>query len=141
MRRAVHMTGAKISTRAPALADSGIAAHRQREIRLTVENACGYGDGDFGNELANENNAAPPGLRGFFAHIKAQIHFFEIAMSRDGQSAHDSVIKEEADNAEISLTVVEVELGTGGHMRREDFPIDGKVQHGEVAPVRGQKRF
>ena len=36
---------------------------------------------------------------------------------------------------------MEIELGAGGHMRREDFRIDGEVEHGEVTPVRGQKRL
>jgi hypothetical protein len=51
------------------------------------------------------------------------------------------VIEKEADDAEVGLVVVEIELGTGGHMRRENFRIDGEVEHGEVTPVRGQKRL
>jgi hypothetical protein len=51
------------------------------------------------------------------------------------------VIEEEADDAEVSFVVVEIELGAGGHMRRENFRIDGEVEHGEVTPVRGQKRL
>ena len=35
------------------------AAHRERDIRLAVEDARGDGNGDFGDEFANENNAAP----------------------------------------------------------------------------------
>ena len=49
--------------------------------------------------------------------------------------------KEEADDAEVGFVVVEIELGAGGHVKREDFRIDGEVEHGEVTPVRGQKRF
>ena len=117
------------------------AAHREGEIRLAVEDARGDGDGDFGDEFADENDAASPGVGGFFAHVKAQIYFFEIAMPWNGEAAHNRVIEEEADDAEVSFVVVEIELGAGGHMRREDFRIDGEVEHGEVTPVRGQKRL
>jgi hypothetical protein len=51
------------------------------------------------------------------------------------------VIEEEADDAEVGFVVVEIELGAGGYMRCEDFRIDGEVEHGEVTPVRGQKRL
>ena len=36
---------------------------------------------------------------------------------------------------------MEIELGAGRHMRGENFGIDGEVEHGEVLPVRGQKRL
>src|SRR5437588_2494796 len=115
------------------------AAHREGEIRLAVEDARGDGDGDFGDEFADENDAASPGVGGFFAHVKAQIYFFEIAMPWNGEAAHSRVIEEEADDAEVSFVVVEIELGADRHMRREDFRIDGEVEHGQVTPVRGQK--
>ena len=51
------------------------------------------------------------------------------------------MIEEEADDAEVSFVVVEIELSAGGHMRRENFRIDGEVEHGQVTPVRGQKRL
>src|SRR5437660_161228 len=56
------------------------AAHREGEIRLAVEDARGDGDGDFGDEFADENDAASPGVGGFFAHVKAQSYFFDIAI-------------------------------------------------------------
>ena len=51
------------------------------------------------------------------------------------------MIEEEADDAEVGFVVMEIELGADGHMWRENFRIDGEVEHGEVTPVRGQKRF
>ena len=97
------------------------AAHREGHIRFAVENARGDGDGDFGDEFADENDAASPGVGGFFAHVKAQIYFFEVPMAWNGQAADNCVIEEEADDAEVGFVVVEIELGAGGHMRREDF--------------------
>src|SRR5205814_8371867 len=77
----------------------------------------------------------------FLAHVKAQIYFFEVPMAWNGQAADNCVIEEEANDAEVGLVVVEIDLGASGHMRREEFRIDGEVEHGEVTPVRGQKRF
>ena len=37
------------------------------------------------------------------------------------------MIEEEADDAEVGFVVVEIELGAGGHMRRENFRVDGMV--------------
>src|SRR5690349_11933989 len=117
------------------------AAHRESHVRLALENARSDSNGDFGDEFADENDAASPGVGGFFAHIKSQIYLFEVPMTWNGQAADSCVIEEEADNAEVGFVVVEIELGAGGHMRREDCRIDGEVEHGEVTPVRGQKRF
>src|SRR5436309_5695220 len=117
------------------------AAHREGEIRLAVEDAGGDGDGDFGDEFTDENDAASPGVGGFFAHVKAQIYFFEIAMPWNGKAAHNRVIEEEADDAEVGFVVVEIELGAGGHMRGENFRIEGEVERGQVTPVRGRKRL
>src|SRR6476659_1092827 len=36
------------------------AAHREGEIRFAIENARGDGNGDFGDEFADENDAASP---------------------------------------------------------------------------------
>ena len=51
------------------------------------------------------------------------------------------MVEERADDAEVSFVVVEIELGAGGHMRRENFRIDGEVEHGQVTPVRSQKQL
>src|SRR5204862_4793675 len=117
------------------------AAHRQGEIRLAIENARSYCDGNFGDEFPDENNPAPPGVRGSFAHVKTQIHFFEIAMPRDRHSTHHGVIKEETNNADVGFPIVKVELGARRNMRDENFWIDGEIEDREIAPIRGQKRL
>ena len=48
------------------------------------------------------------------------------------------MIEEEADDAEIGFVVMEIEFGADG---RENFRIDGEVEHSQVTPVRGQKRL
>src|SRR5438094_3035913 len=57
------------------------AAHRERHIRLAVEDPRGDGDGDFRDEFADENDAASPSVgcepNGLIAYITAQIYLFE----------------------------------------------------------------
>ena len=51
------------------------------------------------------------------------------------------MIEQEADNAEVGLSLWEIGIGAGGHARRENFRIDGEVEQGEVTPVTCQKRL
>ena len=51
------------------------------------------------------------------------------------------MIEEERDDAEVGFVVLEIKLGAGGHMRGENFRIDGEVEQGEVTPVPCQKRL
>jgi hypothetical protein len=49
------------------------------------------------------------------------------------------------ERAEVSFVVVEIELGAGGHMRRENFRIDSEVRHREwsrrdASDIDGQSR-
>src|SRR5437016_14577157 len=81
------------------------AAHREGEIRFAVENARSDGDSDFGDEFANENDAASPGGGGFFAHVKAQIYFFEAPMAWNSQAADTCVIEGESDDARLGFAV------------------------------------
>ena len=51
------------------------------------------------------------------------------------------MIEQEGDDAEVGFVVLEIKLGAGGHMRGENFRIDGEVEQGEVTPVPCQKRL
>jgi hypothetical protein len=124
-----------------AVAIDYFAAHRQRLIRFAVKDARSNGDGRFRHELADENDAAPPGVSGLFAHIEAKVYFFEVAVSRNGQAADDGMIEEEPDDAEVSLALKEIELRSSGHIWRKELRRGAEIEHGEVAPVRGKKCF
>src|SRR5947209_19957478 len=67
------------------------AAHREGEIRFAVENARGDGDGDFGDEFADENDTTSPGVGGVVAQVQAQIYFFEVLLAWNGQAAEKCV--------------------------------------------------
>ena len=60
-------------------------------------------------------------------------------MERDRQSDHAGIEKEEADDADKSLFIVEIELRLAREERPQQCRIDGEVEHGEVSPLRGEK--
>jgi len=128
-----------------AVAIDHFAAHGQRLIRFAVKDPRGDGDGRFRHQLANENDAAPPDISasrtGSFADVKAKVYFLEVAVSRNGQTAHDGMIEEEADDAEVRLALEEIELGSGGQIRRKQLRRHPEIEHGEITPVRGEERL
>src|SRR2546423_5202259 len=115
--------------------------HRQRQIRLAIKRAGDERDGSAWHQLPNENDTAPPFARAFPPDIKTEIHFLEIAMERDGQTDEARIEKKEANDADERLALMKVELGLDGNERLKNFRVDGEVQHCQVTPVRGEKRF
>src|SRR5713101_2469354 len=99
-------------------------AHRQRRIRLSIKCASDDGDCRSRNKLADKDDAAPPFVAALSAHIKAQIHFLEIAMERNGKSDDARVEKKKTDHAEKCLALVEIQLRVARDQRLEDFRID-----------------
>jgi hypothetical protein len=116
-------------------------AHGQRQIRLSVKDPCNERDSSTRHQLADEDHATAPFLCAFSPNIKAEIHFFEVAMERDWQADHARIEKQKADDAEEGLSIVEIELGLSRNKRLKNFWIDGEIEHGEITPVRRQKWF
>src|SRR5207302_10060287 len=118
--------------------------HRYMVSRAILAKVCrckpnrrSRGDADFkqGSKLPKVNYF-PPGCIGVgFSTRRCRMRSVTVSTPRF------DVIEQETDDAEVGFVVVEIELGAGGHMRREDFRIDGEVEHGQVTPVRGQKRL
>jgi hypothetical protein len=115
--------------------------HRQRGIRFAVENSRDESDRAPRNQLAHEHDSAPPFLRALSPDIEPQVHFLEIAMKRDRETDDARVEEHKTDNAEERLAVVEIEFRVNRDQRLKDLRVDGEVQHRQVTPVRGEKRF
>ena len=77
----------------------------------------------------------------FFAHVKAKIHFFEIAMQRNGQTEKARIEKEKSDDADKGLAVFVIDLGAGRDERRENLRVDNEVEQCEVTPIGSEKRL
>jgi hypothetical protein len=118
-----------------------VVLHRNCEIRLAVKCARDKCDRAFGYEFAHEDDAASPRVRGFLSHVKAKIHFLEIAVQRDAQPEKASVEKEKSDDADKAFAIFEIDLGAGRDERRYDSRIDHVIEHGEITPARSEKWF
>ncbi|HWX15263.1 MAG TPA: hypothetical protein VNY07_01630, partial [Chthoniobacterales bacterium] len=90
-----------------------VVLHRDCEIRLAVERASDECDRAFGHEFAHKNYAASPRVRGFFANIKPQIHFFKITVQWNGQTEQARIEEKKADNADEGLSIFVIDLGAG----------------------------
>src|SRR5437667_3593521 len=113
--------------------------HRHGEIIFAVAGARDERDRAAGDKLADENYTAPPGVGRFSPHVETQIHFFEIAVQRDGKSEETRVEKEKSDHTEKGLIVFVVDLCTKRNQRREQARIDDVIQHRKVTPVCREK--
>src|SRR2546425_10737955 len=73
--------------------------HRYCEIIFAVTRARDERDRAPRDKFTNENYTAPPCVSRFPPHIETQIHFFEIAVQRDGKAEESRVEKEKSDHA------------------------------------------
>jgi len=79
-----------------------VVFHRKGDIVLAINPARAESDCGLGNNLLDENDAAPKFVSHFPVYIEAQIHFFEFAMKRDGDfSPQFCFAKSKAYEAEI----------------------------------------
>ena len=61
-------------------------------------------------------------------------------MQRNRQADHARVEEEKADDADERLAFVKIQLGFDRDERLKNFRVDGEVEHGQVTPVRDEKR-
>ena len=115
--------------------------HWHGQIRFAIECPRDGGDSAPGNELTHENDAAPPCVSRFLAHVETQIHFFEISVERNGQAEESRVEKKETDDADECLAVLEIDLRSWRDERRKDRWIDDVIQHREITPVSAEEGF
>src|SRR2546423_10648444 len=113
--------------------------HRHREIWLAVKCARDGGDRALWDKLSHEDNAAPPGVSGFLSHVKAKIHFLEIAMQRDRQPEQTRVEKKKADHTDERFAVFEIDFSSRWDKWRNDLWIDHEIEHGDISPVSSEK--
>src|SRR5205814_7040260 len=62
-------------------------------------------------------------------------------MERDREINDARIEEKKTDDAEEGLVAVKIELGLDRNQRLQNFRVDGEVQHRQVTPVRGEKRF
>src|SRR5256885_156127 len=103
-----------------------VVFHRQRDIVFSIEHARDRRDCAPRDQLANEYNAAPPGISGFLTDVKAQVHFLEIAMQRNWQTEQARIEKQEADDAHERFAIFKIDFSSRRDERRDDLWIEAK---------------
>src|ERR1700730_17290684 len=115
--------------------------HGKGQVTLAVKCTRNDSNGATRNQLTHKDNAAPPGVGGFFADIKAQVHFFKIAMQRNGKTEQACVEKQETDDAQERFAIFKIEFSSRRNEWRDDRWIDNVIEHRKIAPVGGEERL
>lgn len=68
------------------------------------------------------------------AHIHAQVHLFEVSMTRNDKTADACIEESESNNAQKGVPVAEIQPSAGWDMRLQQNGINPEVDHREVAP-------
>src|SRR5215510_3218920 len=97
--------------------DRDAVTHRDGDVVLAVENPGHHGDGRPGHQLLDEDDGTAPALARSPPDVEAQVHFLEVAMTRDGDSENPRIEKREPDQTHdyrgrtlVSLVGIIVEL-------------------------------
>jgi hypothetical protein len=72
-------------------------------------------------------------------NIKAQVHFLEVAMKREGDTDHAGVEKQKTDDAHVSDRSVFIDLEAWWNEWLDQLSIDRVIQHDEMTPFRRQE--
>ena len=107
--------------------------HGDSGVALVEGEAGDGGDGEFGDELADEDGTALLAA----ANVEADVDLFKVLMERDGEAEDAGAVELEADEAEPGFVGEEVEFGAGGDVGLEQGGIDCVVEHEQVEPFGG----
>jgi hypothetical protein len=61
-------------------------------------------------------------------------------MKRNGKSEQARVQKKESDHAQKRFAIFKINFSSRRNERRDDLWIDNEIEHGEITPVRAEKR-
>src|SRR5215218_442331 len=101
-----------------------VMPHRQRRIRLAVEDSRHYRNRSSRHQLAHECYSASPAIACLAPDIKAEIYLLEIPMQRNRQTKETGLEKQETDNADECAAFVEIEFSPARNAAREERRID-----------------
>ena len=111
-------------------------AGAQGGVGLFVELVGDEGDGVAGDDLADEDDAAPAGAVGVGAgDVEAEVYFFKTGVEGDGEVLEADFFEEEADEGDVAVALVEVELDARGYPWGKGFGGHFVLRHDELAPL------
>lgn len=115
-------------------------AHGHGGVMFAVEGIGHEGEGRPRHDLLDKDHAPFPGIAVAVAHVKAEVHLFEIDVKRNGDAQQAGIFKEEAHEADVAGIVPGIEFG----LRREEW-LEGSgrnsvIGESEVEPLSGEER-
>src|SRR4051812_7738509 len=114
-------------------------SHWNGAIRLVVGEPGGTGNEWQRDELPNEDDAVTRRSADGAPHIKAKIHFLEVAMKESRHAEHVGVEEENPHQADKMTSFFLIDLGALGYEWFDPRRIDLEVQHGQIPPLGGQE--
>lgn len=100
---------------------------------FAAKETCHQRDGAPWNELANENDAAPPVLRALPSHVKPENDLLEGAVERNRQAGNACIEKEKADNALKVISLTNMQLCPWRNEPRQKLWLDLEADDRKVA--------
>src|SRR5882724_1021696 len=117
-------------------------SHRAANVIFTVKPPRSEGDGAFGDNFGDEDNASASFTAHGAADVKSQIDFFEFRVEGNRNGSEQFCAAEaEADKAYVCFSSEGIEFGAGGNEFLQDCPVHFVIKHQKVAPFSGEKDF
>ena len=108
----------------------------QGSVRLFVELVGDEGDGMAGDDLADEDDAAPADAVWVYPDdVEAEVYLFKTGVEGDGEALEANFVEEEADQGDVAVALVEVELDARGYPWGKGFGGHFVLRHDELAPL------
>ena len=89
------------------------------------------------HQFFDEDYAALPACGGVAAHVKAQVHFFKIAMKGNRPAQHARVKKEKGDQTDVRPPLPRVEFDAARHIGRKQGGVNRVIRHHQPTPFGG----
>src|SRR6202035_6106480 len=114
--------------------------HGPANIIFAVEPSRGEGNGAFGNDFRDEDDAPADFGAGGTPHVEAQSDFFEFGMERNWDGSEEFCAAEaKSDETYVRFSIGGIQFRAGRDVFLQAGWIHFVVQHEEVPPVGGKK--
>ena len=116
-------------------------AHRNRQVRLVVEETRDCRNRVARDQLSDEDDRATIGRRSDpTAHVKPEIDLLEVPVPGNREAVNPRVGEEEPDEAHERLALPDVEFSAARDEGQHHGGRDLVIQNDEVGPARGEER-
>src|SRR5438477_10280325 len=115
-------------------------SHRAGDVVLDVEASCGTADEECWDNFFDEDDAAARFASAHPPHIETEVHLLKLLVKQQRNSHYPRLGKQKSHQAHVSFPVIGVDHCPLRREPIEQFPINGKVKHRQIAPL-GRKEW